>query len=149
MRSFSVESKSTFDTAGYATSFAGALSDDQRNLTVTNSNSSGTGAGSVTFGLLQIGSALELTVSKGTGTSTSVTFTDSIQQISSSDQLSLAGLGATQMIFAGAGNAPTLTNGIVAPWIVIDSDVSSNPYDFATYTAEGGFTAISTNATST
>ena len=148
VRSFSVESKSTFDTAGYATSFAGVLSDDQRNLTVTNSNLSGTGAGSVTFGLFQIGSALELTISKGTGTSTSLTFTDGIQQISSSDQLLLAGLGATQTIFAGAGNAPTLTNGIVAPWIVIDSGASNNPYDFATYTAGAGFTAFSSYATS-
>ena len=148
VRTVSVQSKSTFDTAGYATAFAGALSDIQRNLTITNSNLSGTGAGAVTFGVFEIGSALELTLSKGSGTSTSVTFSNGIVQSAASDQLLLAGLGSSTTIFTGAGSAPTLTNGIAAPWLVIDSGASSNPYDFATYTAGGGFAAFSSYVSS-
>jgi autotransporter-associated beta strand protein len=142
VRSLSVLSNSTFDTAGFTTSFTGALSDVQRNLTITNT-ASGT-AGKVTFGSFQIGSALELTVSKGSGTSTAVTFTNGIQQTAASDQVLLAGLSSTATITSGT--APALTNGIVAPWIIIDSGAGTNPYDFATYGANG-FTAFTGYAT--
>jgi autotransporter-associated beta strand protein len=147
VRSFFLQSKSTFDTAGYTTVFTGALSDDDRNLTITNSNLSGTGSGAVTFGSFQIDGASELTVGKGSGNSTSVTFTAGIGQTATSDQVLLAGLSSTATVTAGTGNAPTLTNGIVAPWIVVDSGASNNPYDFATYGA-GGFTAFTGYASS-
>ncbi|HTJ02588.1 MAG TPA: hypothetical protein VL492_07330, partial [Methylovirgula sp.] len=149
VRGFSIQSKSTFDTNSFTTAFAGALSDDQRNLTITNT---GTGAGAVSFGSFLIGSALELTVNKGTGTSTSVTFANGIQQTSPTDQLLLkpnsGSFGTSEKVFTGAGNAPTLKNGIVAPWLVIDSGASNNPYDFAAYSSGSGFTAFSSYATS-
>ena len=149
VRGFSIQSKSTFDTNSFTTTFSGALSDIQRNLTITNT---GTGAGAVSFGSFQIGSALELTVSKGTGTSTSVTFTNGIQQNATSDQLLLkpnsGSFGTAETVFTGSASAPTLKNGIVAPWLVIDSGASNNPYDFATYSSANGFTAFSSYATS-
>jgi autotransporter-associated beta strand protein len=145
VRSFFLQSGSTFDTGGFTTSFSGTLSDDDRNLTITTTNLSGTGTGSVTFGSFVIAGGSELTVSKGSGvTSTAVTFTNGISQTAASDQVLLAGLSASTTV--GAGTAPALTNGIVAPWIVIDSGASNNPYDFATY-GGSGFTAFAGYAT--
>jgi autotransporter-associated beta strand protein len=139
-----VQSKSTFDTNSFTTVFAGNLTDVQRSLTITNTGAS---SGNVTFGAFQFGSALELTVSKGNGTSTSVTFENGIQQTASSDQLLLKGnsgtLGGVEQVLVGAAATPTLTNGIVAPWIVVDSGASNNPYDFATYGNATGYTAFS------
>lgn len=151
VRSVLVSSKSTFDTNGFTTSFAGLLSDSQRNLTITNS---GSGVGAVSFNAFDIGSALELTVSKGTGTSTSVAFNNGISQTSASDQLLLkpnsGTFGTAETVFSSGASTQLSggSSGIVAPWIVIDSGASSNPYTFATYGTASGYTAFSGYATS-
>jgi autotransporter-associated beta strand protein len=146
VRNVTVTSGSTFDTNSFTTSFGGSLSDTQRNLTFTNT---GTGAGAVSFGSLQAASAFELTVSKGTGTSTSVTFTDGIVRNGNAVVFlkpNSGTLGTAETVFAGAGTGTT--NGIVSPWVVVDSGASNNPYDFATYNAGTGYTAFAGYSTS-
>jgi autotransporter-associated beta strand protein len=142
VRSLEVTSKSTFDTNGTTTSFAGTLTDDQRNLTVTNS-ASGT-AGAVTFGSLEIGGALELTVDKGAGTGTTVTFANGITRDPNAVLLIAAAsgstLGSTAKVLS-SGASTTLTNNIVQPWIITDAG-GNNPYDFATYGSTNGYTAL-------
>lgn len=151
-RTVSVQSKSTFDTKSFATSFSGGLSDNQRNLSVTNT---GSGAGSVTFGSFQLGSAVELTVGKGTGTGTSVTFTDGITRESNAVLLLTAAsgstLGGTAQVFSSGSSTtldPSGNPSIVAPWIIIDTPANNSPYDFAAYSATNGYTAFAGYTTS-
>jgi autotransporter-associated beta strand protein len=140
VRSVTLTSKSTFDTNGTSTSFAGGLFDPQRALTVTNT-SAGT-AGAVAFGSLEIGGALEITVDKGAGTGTTVTFANGITRDPNAVLLLTAAsgsaLGSTAKVISGV--APALANGIVAPWIITDAG-GNNPYDFATHGANG-YTAL-------
>jgi autotransporter-associated beta strand protein len=141
VRSVTLTSGSTFDTNGTSTSFAGGLFDPQRALTVTNT-SAGT-AGSVAFGSFEIGGALELTVDKGTGTGTTVTFTNGITRDPKAVLLLAAAsgsaLGSTAKVIS-SGASTTLANNIVAPWIITDAG-GNNPYDFATHGANG-YTAL-------
>ena len=141
VRGLSVTSKSTFDTDGVTTSFAGVLNDQQRGLTFTNSAAT---AGAVSFGSLEVGGALEMTVNKATGTGTTVTFTGGITRDPNA-VLFLTGttLGTTAKVFS-AGSSATQTNGIVPPWIIIDTPANNSPYDFAAYSASpgNGYTAF-------
>ncbi len=144
VRSLSVTSKSTFDTGGVTTSFAGVLNDQQRGLTFTNSAAT---AGAVSFGSLEVGGALELTVNKATGTGTTVTFTGGITRDPGATLL-LTGttLGTTAKVFS-AGSSATQTNGIVPPWIIIDTPANNSPYDFAAYSSVNGYTAFAAYTT--
>ena len=145
VRSLIVTSGSVFDTNGTATSFAGTLADDQRTLSVINS-AAGTN-GTVAFGSLDLGSTVNLTVTAATGGSTAVTFTDGITREGTATLFLLptsGTLGTTEQVLSGV--APTVTNGIVAPWLLINDGASNNPYDFATYGADG-YTAATYTST--
>jgi autotransporter-associated beta strand protein len=158
VRSLITTSSSTFDTNGFTTSFAGSVTDSKHTISVINSGST---AGSVTFGSLNIGGAdtggavtapatganiteggtATLALNAGT-TSTSVTLTNGINRGGNATLFlspSTSGaLGGVDKVFS-SGASTTLTNGIVAPWIIIDNggSASSNPYSFATYGANG------------
>lgn len=164
VRSLILQSGSTYDTNGYATSFSGSLTDTQRTLAVINSGST---AGSVAFGSMAIGATASLSVAAGSGSGanadTTVTLTNGVTRtgnatlfldpISSAPGTTAGVLGTTQKIMS-AGASATVTNGIVSPWIIIDNGLgaSSNPYSFATYGANGyvaataGSTSIKTSS---
>lgn len=158
-RSVVLQSGSTFDTNGYATSFAGSLTDTQRTLAVINSGST---AGSVAFGSMDIGATAQLSVAAGSGSGanadTTVTLTNGISRTGnatlfldpiSSNPGTVAGvLGTTEKVFS-SGASTTVTNGMVTPWIIIDNGLgaSSNPYSFATY-GTNGYVAATPAATS-
>ena len=104
-------------------------------------NSSATSAGAVTFDSLDIGATATLALRGGTEGET-VTFTNGVTRTGNAtlfiQPTSATSLGTTEKVFSTA--APTVTNGIVSPWTIIDgSNVSSahNYYDFATYGANG------------
>jgi fibronectin-binding autotransporter adhesin len=148
VRSLFLTGSSTYDTGGFATSFAGSLSDTQRTLTVTNSGST---AGSVTFGSMNINATATLALNPGT-TSTTVTLTNGINR-GGNATLFLApstsgAMGGADKVFS-SGASTTVTNGMVAPWIIIDNGggASGNPYNFATYGTNGyaAATAASSN----
>lgn len=145
VRSLNLTGGSTFDTNGFTTSFAGTITDVQRVLTIANSNA--TTAGAVTFGALNIGSTATLALSGGAAGET-VTFTNGINRGSAATLLlqpsSATSLGTTEKVLFGT--APTLANGIAAPWIVVTSGAANNPYDFVTYGANG-FTTATYNST--
>ena len=159
---------SSFDTNGFATSF-GTLQDTQRTLLVENSNQSGNGAGSVTFGTLEVSATATLNINAGSGSGggagTSITFTNGIirdpgatliLQPTTTGNLGTLAAGAanSEDVFdtsTGPGATNKVTNGIVAPWIVIYSATPGNqtpnsPFSFATYGANG-FTATAGNST--
>ena len=140
-----------FDTNGYATNFAGSMTDVQRVLTVTNSAAGTTG--SVGFGSFDIGSTamLELTggsaatdtnldVSFGSGVVRQGTATLILDPQNDTDTLG----GDTKVTQT---TAPTLTDGIVAPDVIVeDDDNANNTYNFATYNADG-YAAAAPNVT--
>ena len=138
VRSLFLTGGSTFDTAGYTTSFSGSVTDVQRTLTVTNSST--TSAGAVTFGSFVAGDTAQLALTGGTKGET-VTLTGGfVRQGNAAVMIlpsSATSLGNTEKVFATT--APTLTNGIVAPWIASDNGgtATTNPYDFVTYGANG------------
>ncbi|WP_163348055.1 hypothetical protein, partial [Enterobacter hormaechei] len=71
-----------------------------------------------------------------------VTLTDGIVRTDRSTLMivptNIAALGTTEKILSTT--APTLTNGMVAAWTVIDrNDGSNNRFDFATYNAGTGY----------
>ena len=139
VRSLFLGGGSTYDTNGFSTSFAGTMTDVQRTLTVINSDA-GT-AGAVTFGALDISATATLAINGGSGsTSTTVTLTNGITREGNATLLlspASGALGTREQLFSTV--APTLTNGIAAPWIIVDSggSASTNPYSFATYGADG------------
>ncbi len=143
VRSLFLTGSSSFDTNGFNSSFAGPVTDVQRTLTVLNS---GTTAGTVTFGSLEIGATATLAVQAGS-TAAATTTVDLTNGITRDGNATLfldpasGKLGTTERVFS-AGASTQLTNGIVAPWITIDSGAkaTSNPYDFATYSAANGYT---------
>ncbi len=141
VRSLFLASGSTYDTNGFASSFAGSIEDIQSTLTVINS-SAGT-AGSVTFGSLEVSATAILAINGGTGaTSTTVDLTSGITRDAGATLLlqpASGTLGTREMLLQGT--APALSNGIAAPWIVINSAAANNPYDFVTYGANGYTTA--------
>jgi autotransporter-associated beta strand protein len=147
-RNLFLGSGSTFDVNGFTTSW-GSLTDVQRNLTVTNSAAGS--SGSVAFSSLNLSSAAEITVDKGAGTSTSLTFTNGITRTGDATLLLAAATGSALQSSAkiiSSGPSTTLTNGIVAPWIITDAGSSvNNAYDFATYGANGyaAFTGYTTS----
>ncbi len=149
VRSLFVTSSSTYDTNGQSTSFSGALSDVQRALTISNSGST---AGSVAFGSFEVGATVPLSVNAGSGAATTtVTFTNGITRDPNATLLlspKSGALGTSERVFS-AGASTTVTNGMVAPWIAIDSggSASSNAYSFATYGANG-YVASNGNSTS-
>ncbi|HEY1932228.1 MAG TPA: ParB-like protein [Acetobacteraceae bacterium] len=159
VRSLVLQSGSTYDTNGFTTSFAGSLTDTQRTLAVINSGST---AGSVAFGSMSIGATATLSVTAGSGAGanadTSVALTNGITRTGnatlfldpiSSNPGTVAGvLGTTEKVFS-SGASTTVTNGMVAPWMIIDNGLgaSSNPYSFATYGANG-YAAATAAATS-
>jgi outer membrane autotransporter protein len=173
-RSLFMGGGSTFDTNGYTTSFAGNMLDVQRTLVVENSNSSGTNqAGAVSFGTFEVGGTATLNVSSGPGVTagegTSATFTNGIirdtggtliLQPTTTNLGSLAkGAAGSEDVFdtsTGPNATNTVTNGIVAPWIVVynatpgngtlAAQTPANPYSFATYGANG-FVATAGNST--
>ncbi len=149
---------SSFDVNGFTTSW-GNLSDTQRTLEILNSNK--TTAGAVMFGSLNIsgtnttdatGATATLALSGGTAGET-VTLTDGVVRTDRSTLLiaptsaaTNTTLGATEKVLSGT--VPTLTNGIVAPWTIIDLGSSSvsngaaagnNRFNFATYNATTGY----------
>ncbi len=138
VRSLFLTGGSTYDTAGFTTSFSGTMTDVQRTLTVTNSSTST--AGAVTFGSFSVGATALLALTGGTKGET-VTFTNGITRTGNAtlfiDPSSTTSLGTTE--FVKSGVAPTLKNGIVSAWMITDNagSASSNPYDFLTYTANG------------
>jgi autotransporter-associated beta strand protein len=137
-RTLAVTSKSTFDTNGFTTSF-GQFVDTARNLTFSNSRAGTSGA--VSFGSADINAAFELTLDKGNGNGTSVTFTNDIGRGPNATLLLTAATGSTLGSTAkvlSSGASATLSNGIVPPWILTDAGSSANnAYDFATYGANG------------
>ena len=148
VRSAFLSSGSIYDTNGFATSYAGGLTDTQRTLTVTNSASA---AGSVSFGGLNVNATATLALDHKTSAGVSV----NLNGITRGGNATLflapktGTLGSTEQVFS-SGASTTLTNGMVAPWIIIDSggSASSSPYSFATYSAATGYgaaTAASTN----
>jgi fibronectin-binding autotransporter adhesin len=138
VRDLIVTSGSTFDTNGTATSFDGTLTDDQRTLAVINSDAGSTG--SVAFGNLDLGATVNLTVTAASGGgSTSVDFTNGFTREAGSTLILIptsGTLGTTEKVFS-SGASTDVTNGIVAPWIIVNNGASNNPYDFATYGANG------------
>jgi fibronectin-binding autotransporter adhesin len=167
-RSLFLGGGSTYDTNGFVTSFAGNLQDVQRTLTVINSNP--TTAGAVSFGTFEIGSVATLNINAGSGNGggagNAVTFTNGIirdpggalilQPTTASNLGSSApGTPGSENVFdTSTGPAATnaVTNGIVAPWIVVYGATPTNqtpnsPFSFATYGANG-FTATAGNSTS-
>lgn len=142
VRNVIVTSSSTYDTNGQSSSFSGTLSDTQRALTIMNG---GTAAGSVAFGSFEVGATVPLTIAAGSGpATTSVTFTNGITRDPNATLLlspKSGALGTTEKVFS-SGASTTVTNGIVAPWIVLDTggSASSNPYNFVTY-GTNGYTA--------
>ncbi len=149
VRSVFLSGGSTYDTNGFATSYAGSLTDTQRTLKVINS---GTSAGSVSFGGLDINATATLAPDHGTSAGVSV----NLNGITRGGDATLflapksGTLGTTEKVFS-SGASTSLTNGMVAPWIIIDSggSASSSPYSFATYGSNGYVTATagSTNIT--
>jgi autotransporter-associated beta strand protein len=149
---------SSFDVDGFNTSW-GNLTDVQRTLTVLNSNA--TTVGAVTFASLNIsganttsatGATSTLALSGGTAGETvtlarGVVRTDrSTLFIAPTSAATNTTLGATEKVLSGI--APTLTNGIVAPWTIIDLGSASvsngaaagnNRFNFATYNATAGY----------
>ncbi|WP_158923581.1 ParB-like protein [Acidisphaera sp. S103] len=153
VRSLFLTGSSTYDTNGFATSYGGTLTDTQRTLSVINSGST---AGSVAFGALDINAnaTLSLTAGSGSGANadTTVTLTNGISRGGNATLFlspSTSGaLGGVDKVFS-SGASTTVTNGIVAPWIIIDNGggASGNPYSFATYGANG-YTAATAGSTS-
>jgi autotransporter-associated beta strand protein len=159
VRSLFLGGGSTFDTNGFSTSFAGSLTDVQRTLTVV--NSSATTAGAVTFGSLNISGTNATSMNGATATlaltggpaGETVTLTGGITRTDRSTVLiaptsaaTNVTLGVTEKVLSGI--APTLTNGIVAPWTIIDLGSSSvsngaaagnNRFNFATYNSTTGY----------
>jgi autotransporter-associated beta strand protein len=157
-RNLFLGSPSKFDVNGFTTSW-GSLTDVQRTLTVLNSNT--TTSGAVTFGSLNIsgtnttsatGATATLALSGGAAGET-VTLANGVVRTDRSTLLiaptsaaTNTTLGVTEKVLAGT--APTLTNGIVAPWTIIDlggSSVSNgaaagnNRFNFATYNSATGY----------
>jgi autotransporter-associated beta strand protein len=157
-RNLFLGSPSKFDVNGFTTSW-GSLTDVQRTLTVLNSNT--TTSGAVTFGSLNIsgtnttsatGATATLALSGGTAGET-VTLSNGIARtdrstllIAPTSVMTGTTLGVTEKVLSGT--APTLTNGIVAPWTIIDlggSSVSNgaaagnNRFNFATYNSTTGY----------
>jgi autotransporter-associated beta strand protein len=140
VRSLNLTGGSTFDTNGFTTSFAGSLTDVQRTLTIINSSSAN--AGAVTFGSFSIGATASLALNGGTKGET-VTFTNGITRLDRAILLiqpsTTTSLANTEKVLSTV--APTVNNGIVAPWIIVDSGggATTNPYNFATYDAVNGY----------
>jgi autotransporter-associated beta strand protein len=149
---------SSFDVNGFTTSW-GSLTDVQRTLTVLNSNA--TTAGAVTFSALNIsgtnttnttGATSTLALSGGAAGET-VTLTNGVVRtdrstlfIAPTSAATNTTLGTTEKVRSTA--APTLTNGIVAPWTIIDlgsasvsngASAGNNRYNFATYDPTTGY----------
>jgi autotransporter-associated beta strand protein len=158
VRSLFLAGGSTYDTNGFATAFAGSMTDVQRTLTVENSNAGA--AGAVTFGSFAIGSTATLALDAGTGTTggagTMVTFTNGITRngntnanapanatlfIAPSTGSTLGSSAANGVEVFSSGASTTLTNGIAPVWIITDSGggASTNPYNFVTYNATNGY----------
>ncbi|MDR3664606.1 MAG: autotransporter-associated beta strand repeat-containing protein, partial [Mycobacterium sp.] len=138
VRSLFLGGGSTFDTNGFTTSFAGSMTDVQRTLDITNSST--TTAGAVTFGSLVVGGTATLQLAGGTAGET-VTLTNGITRQAGATLIlqpsTSSSLGtSTEQLFSPT---QTVTNGIVAPWIVTNNGVagSAGPYDFVTYGANG------------
>ena len=148
-RGFKVQSKgSVFDTNGLTSSW-GAFVDTQRPVTIGNNNAGTSGA--ATFSSLEIGGAVELTVNGGSGaTATAMTLTNGIIRDPGGTLFlnpTSGSFGTREKILSTT--APTLTNGIAPVWTLIDSAAANNPYDFATYGANGytAFAGYSTDIT--
>lgn len=159
VRSLYLTGGSTFDTNGFTTSFAGSMTDVQRTLTITNSNT--TTAGAVTFGSLDISGNNTASTTASTSTlaltggaaGETVTLTNGIKRsdrstllIAPTSAATNVTLGVTEKVLSGT--APTLTNGIVSPWTIIDLGSASvsngaaagnNRFNFATYDPTTGF----------
>ncbi|MGD0848637.1 ParB-like protein [Bradyrhizobium sp.] len=153
-RNFFLASGSNFDVNGFTTSW-GTLTDVQRTLQILNSNA--TTAGAVTFSSLEVSATATLNVNGGSA-GTSVTFANGIIRDPAATlilQPTSGAFGTTEKVFdnsTGANATNTVTNGIVAPWIVVYDATSSNPtpanpYSFATYNSATGFTATAGNST--
>ena len=136
-RNFFLGSGSNFDVAGFTTTF-GTLTDVQRTLDIVNSNT--TTAGAVTFSNLTIGATSTLQLAGGTAGET-VTLTNGIVR-TGNDTLVIQptsgmSLGtATEKVLSGVG-AASLVNMIAPAYIVTNNGVSTGPYDFVTYGANG------------
>jgi autotransporter-associated beta strand protein len=136
-RNFVLDSSSTFDTNGFASSW-GALTDVQRTLTIA--NSSGSAAGSATFTSFTVGATAILTLAGGTKGET-ITFTNGITR-SGNATLFLTPSAATDTLGTldkiMLATAPTPTNNIVSPWMISDNENNgAAAYDFLTYGANG------------
>ena len=149
VRSLIVTSNNTvYDTNGFTTAFTGSLTDVQRLVSINNSSSSN--AGAVAFGSFNVGATATLTLSGGAKGET-VTFTNGVVRTDRGTLLlqasTAAALGNTEKVLSGS--APTVTNGIVAPWMIIDSGgaAGTNPYDFATYDSTKGYIVATYGAT--
>ncbi|HTH96607.1 MAG TPA: ParB-like protein, partial [Stellaceae bacterium] len=157
VRSLFLQSGSTIDTNGFATSFSGNMQDVQRTLTVANG---GAAAGSVSFGSSEFASTAILSIDAGTATSTTggAGTTVSLGSITRDGNFANAAPEATLFIDPATGSnlgqsgtngvevfasgaATTLTNGIAPVWIVTDNGGSagSNPYNFLTYSSANGY----------
>jgi autotransporter-associated beta strand protein len=153
-RNLFLASGSNFDVNGFTTSW-GTLTDAQRTLEILNSNT--TKAGAVTFKSLEVSATATLNVNGGTA-GTSATFANGIIRDPAATlilQPTSGVLGTTEKVF-DTSNGPNatnmVTNGIVAPWIVVydatpTTPTPNNPYSFATYNSATGFTATAGNST--
>jgi autotransporter-associated beta strand protein len=153
-RNLFLGSGSNFDVNGFTTSW-GDLTDVQRTLEILNSNK--TTAGAVTFNSLTVGGTATLNVNGGTA-GTSVTFANGIIRAPAATlilQPTSGAFGTTEKVFdtsTGPNATNRVTNGIVAPWIVVynatpSNPTPNNPYSFATYSSTLGFTATAGNST--
>ncbi len=145
VRSLFLGGGSTIDTNGDSMNFAGSLTDVQRTLEVTNSATGTTG--SVGFGSFIAASTATLSLVGGsTATSTNVDVSVGSGFVRQGNaglllQPDTGVLGTSEQVTQTT--APTLTNGIVSPWIIIDSSQAATPpnansdYTFATYGADG------------
>ena len=145
VRSLFLGGGSTIDTNGFNPGFSGSLTDVQRTLTVANTSTSS--AGSLTLGSFNAGATATLALAGGSKGET-VTLTNGFVRSGNATVIIAPAaaadtLGNHDKVFATT--APTLTNGIVSPWIIVDSSgsgTSHNFYDFATYNSTTGFTAF-------
>ncbi|MGO4686107.1 autotransporter domain-containing protein [Hyphomicrobium sp. 2TAF46] len=147
VRSLALTGSSTFDTNGFATSFAGSLTDVQRKLTVTNSSAND---GAVTFGSLNIsgtnttnatGATSTLAFKAGGSGHTTVNLTNGVTRTDRStlfiQPTSATSLGASEFVFSGVGTS-SLINGLAPAWMISDSG-GANAYDFLTYSPVKGY----------
>ncbi len=139
----------TYDTNGFDTSWAGGLTDVQRTLKITNTSTTNTG--NVTFNSLTIGASAALEPDAGKSPGVSITLTNGVTREGNAT-LFLAPnsgtLGTTEQVF-DTGASATVTNGMVAPWIIEDTGgkASTSPYNFLTYNSSEGYVAATAGST--